>query len=66
MQILGELVTVGDMASEDAPEILGIPAVQIRAAEGRIITITGLTRAEARAAAEHFGDQVSVNLTAAA
>lgn len=62
MHFFGELVTVGDLLAEDMQPIVGVPAVQVRTADGRIVTITGLTRDEAGAAAEHFGDLVAVNL----
>lgn len=65
MQISGELITVGDMASDDVQLIVGVPAVQIRTSDGRIVTVTGLTRDEARSAAEHFGSAVALNLAAA-
>lgn len=62
MQLTGELVTVGDMVQEDVPQLVGVPAVQLRTADGRIVTITGLTRDEARAAAAHFGNNLTLTL----
>ena len=64
MRLRGELVTVGDMVAQDVPALIGVPAVQLRTADGRIVTITELTRDEARAAAVHYGNQVSLSLTA--
>jgi len=64
MNITGELVTVGEMDEDDMPEIIGVPRIQIRTESGRIITVTGLTREEVRAAAPHFLDAVSLSLTA--
>lgn len=66
MHLTGELLTVGDLAEEDMQSALGVPAVQLRIGDGRIVTISGLTRDEARAAAEHFGERVSINLAAVA
>lgn len=65
LEMIGEMFAVGDMDEQDAPQIIGVPAVQIRRANGRIITVTGLDHDEARTAANHFGKNVVITLVLA-
>lgn len=65
MRISGELITVGDLVEADLQPVAGVPGFQLRLQDGRIVTISGLNRDEARAAAAHFGDLVSLNLVPA-
>jgi hypothetical protein len=65
LEVIGEMFAVGDMDEQDAPTIIGVPAVQIRLADGRIVTVTGLDRDEARTAANHFGKNVAITLALA-
>jgi hypothetical protein len=64
LELCGEMVTIGDLVEEDMPaQLLGTPAIQLRTADGRVITITGLSREECRTAAPLFGKQMSVSLS---
>ena len=54
MRIQGELCTICDMSADDLSGMIGVPVVQIRAPDGRIVTITGLTRDEVKDAASLF------------
>ena len=51
LTLTGELWAIGDMQPEDAPQIVGVPMVQIQMPGGRIVTLSGLTREECRRAA---------------
>jgi hypothetical protein len=45
------LVFVGDLAAESLPDLVNSPSVQVQTADGRLVTIAGLTREECRAVA---------------
>lgn len=66
MNIQGKLMMVGQMAADEVPQMIDVPSLQVCMSDGRIVTITGLTVDEVRAAAPHWGDQVALNLSAVA
>lgn len=62
LELQGEIISIGDLAEEDAPKIIGVPHVLIRieGQSGRTVLLTGLTRDECRACAEAFAEQISL------
>ena len=47
LDLTGQVVTVGNLQPEDAPALASLPRVEIQLQDSRLITIIGLTRAEA-------------------
>ena len=47
LDLTGQVVTVGNLQPEDAPDLAGLPRVELQLPDSRIITIIGLTRDEA-------------------
>ena len=66
VRLCGELITVGDLSLDDIPFSAEEPSAQIRLPNGRVITLIGLTREEARTVASNFGLQVSIKVDAVA
>lgn len=64
LRLRGEMITIGDMSEDDVPPMVGVPAVQVRLAGGRVITLTGLTREECRTAVPHFLNECEVTVGA--
>ncbi len=58
----GELVFVGDLLDDELPKLANTPSVQIQTADGRLVTITGLSREECRAVAPGLFKDVRVNI----
>lgn len=65
MKLTGYICTVGELQPGEAPEIVGVPAVQLRLTDGRIVTITGLTRADCRVAAKLYMTDAVLSIGAA-
>lgn len=64
MNIRGKFVVIGELSAEDVPAG-GVPAIQIKTADGRVVTVTGLSREECRSAGSLFMEQVTLSLDAA-
>lgn len=63
MKIQGEMVAIGDLNVKDLhAQIVGVPAIQVRLADDRIITIAGLSRDECIVGAEMLGSRVVLQL----
>jgi hypothetical protein len=64
MMLTGDLCTIGELVAADCPDLVGVPAIQINM-DGRIVTLTGLTRQECAAAAAFFMDRVTLSIDVA-
>jgi hypothetical protein len=62
LRLDGELVFVGDLLDDELPKLANTPSVQIQTADGRLVTITGLSREECRAVAPGLFKDVRVNI----
>lgn len=63
--IAGKVFAVGELSDADAPLTIGIPAIQLKLACGRVVTITGLSRDECAAAGPMFMSSVRLIVEAA-
>lgn len=68
MKLEGYFCTVGELDETDAVPIVGVPAIQLQMADGRVVTLTGLTREECREASRAglFLKTVTLTLAVAA
>lgn len=66
LSITGEVVSIGDISADEAPNIVGVPHVGIKLTSGRLVTVIGVSREECRALAPLFMDNVAVRFSRSA
>ncbi len=62
LTLTGEIFSLGDMPHDEVPQMAGVPHIGIRLADGRKVTLTGLTRDECRAMATSFMSPVVLTM----
>lgn len=61
LTITGEIISIGDLPAEYAPEIIGVPHLMIHFGDRKVF-LSGLTREECRACVPGFLDEVSLSI----
>lgn len=64
LNLRGEICTVGDLRLEDLQPMVDVPGVLLRMPDGRIITLSGLTREECQACSAAIESAASFRVTA--
>lgn len=62
MKLAGELCTVGLLTAQDVGPIGNVNGFQVKTADGRVLTVLGVTQQEAIAASAFFCDRVALQL----
>lgn len=66
LSITGEVVSIGELTPDDAPNVVGVPHVGIKLSDGRPVTVIGLSHDECRALAPLFMGRVAVRISRSA